>query len=95
VQLPRTKFGPRQKEMTSSRLSQLIQRLAIRRVLRSTEEYDPIYVEIAAVSNAALTSYCAQKWASNEQKGMSAASAAVAEAMAKGNQDYESKMGFR
>jgi hypothetical protein len=39
--------------------------------------------------------YCAQKWASNEQKGMSAASATVAEAMAKGNQDYESKMGFR
>ena len=47
------------------------------------------------MSNTALTSDRAQKWASNEQRGMSAASAAVAEAMAKGNQDYEAKMGFR
>jgi hypothetical protein len=54
-----------------------------------------LHVELPALSNTALTSDCAQKWASNEQKGMSAASAAVAEAMAKGNQDYEAKMGFR
>ena len=54
-----------------------------------------LHSEIAAVSNAALTSCSAQKWASTEQKGMSAASATVAEAMAKGNQDYEAKMGFR
>jgi hypothetical protein len=36
-----------------------------------------------------------QKWASNEQKGMSSASELVANEMAKGNADYEAKMGFR
>mmetsp|Transcript_23232 Transcript_23232/g.46628 ORF Transcript_23232/g.46628 Transcript_23232/m.46628 type:complete len:175 (-) Transcript_23232:123-647(-) len=35
------------------------------------------------------------KWASNEQKGMSSASETTAAAMAKGNADYEAKMGFR
>mmetsp|Transcript_49422 Transcript_49422/g.118505 ORF Transcript_49422/g.118505 Transcript_49422/m.118505 type:complete len:142 (-) Transcript_49422:69-494(-) len=35
------------------------------------------------------------KWASNEQKGMNQASTQTADAMAKGNKDYEEKMGFR
>mmetsp|Transcript_69754 Transcript_69754/g.145442 ORF Transcript_69754/g.145442 Transcript_69754/m.145442 type:complete len:175 (+) Transcript_69754:12-536(+) len=35
------------------------------------------------------------KWASNEQKGMNAASEQTAVAMAVGNQEYEAKMGFR
>eukprot|EP00285_Hemiselmis_virescens_P000047 CAMPEP_0173378216 /NCGR_PEP_ID=MMETSP1356-20130122/1409_1 /TAXON_ID=77927 ORGANISM="Hemiselmis virescens, Strain PCC157" /NCGR_SAMPLE_ID=MMETSP1356 /ASSEMBLY_ACC=CAM_ASM_000847 /LENGTH=169 /DNA_ID=CAMNT_0014331207 /DNA_START=86 /DNA_END=595 /DNA_ORIENTATION=+ len=35
------------------------------------------------------------KWASGEQKGMDAASSGTAAAMAKGNAEYEAKMGFR
>lgn len=36
-----------------------------------------------------------QRWASNEQSGMSQAKDGTAAAMAKGNADYEAKMGFR
>lgn len=35
------------------------------------------------------------RWASNEQKGMSAATESTADGMKKGNAEYEAKMGFR